>query len=217
MADDKFTDPRDESTPENRDDAHGDPGGAELADPHLPEPEAGSGVADDVPELSDSETIEDPEDTADDDYVDDPDTTDINEAKLERATDAVADDESVSAVVARKRNRANKPVRRVSPQESSPGERGSDEGGATTKTVARKSEATRKRKDAEHKQRTKPERTGPVKFINEAVGELRKVVWPTGNQVQQYFVVVLVFVLFIIAFVSLLDLAFGWVILRVFG
>jgi len=60
-------------------------------------------------------------------------------------------------------------------------------------------------------------RTGPVTFVRESVGELRKVVYPTGQQLLNYFVVVLVFVLFIIAYVSLLDLGMGWAIFRVFS
>jgi preprotein translocase subunit SecE len=60
-------------------------------------------------------------------------------------------------------------------------------------------------------------RTTPVTFVKESVAELRKVVYPTGQQLANYFVVVLIFVLFIIAIVSLLDLAFGWAILKVFS
>ena len=60
-------------------------------------------------------------------------------------------------------------------------------------------------------------RTGPVGFVSESVGELRKVVYPTGQQLLNYFVVVLVFVLFVIAYVSLLDLGMGWAIFRVFA
>jgi len=63
----------------------------------------------------------------------------------------------------------------------------------------------------------KGERTGPVKFVRESVGELRKVVYPTGQQLINYFVVVLVFVLFIIAYVSLLDLGLGAAIFRIFS
>jgi preprotein translocase subunit SecE len=63
----------------------------------------------------------------------------------------------------------------------------------------------------------KQTRTGPVTFVRESVGELRKVVYPTGSQLLNYFVVVLVFVLFIIAYVSLLDLGMGWAIFRVFS
>jgi preprotein translocase subunit SecE len=60
-------------------------------------------------------------------------------------------------------------------------------------------------------------RTGPVTFVRESVGELRKVVYPTGQQLLNYFVVVLVFVLFVIAYVSLLDLGLGWALFRVFS
>jgi len=62
-----------------------------------------------------------------------------------------------------------------------------------------------------------PERTTPAKFVGESVEELKKVVWPTWPQVRQYYVVVLVFVLAIMAFVSLLDLAFGWALLKLFA
>jgi preprotein translocase subunit SecE len=60
-------------------------------------------------------------------------------------------------------------------------------------------------------------RAGPVAFVQESIAELRKVVYPTGPQLLNYFVVVLIFVLFVIAFVSLLDLVFGWAILKVFS
>jgi preprotein translocase subunit SecE len=63
----------------------------------------------------------------------------------------------------------------------------------------------------------KPERTTPVKFVRQSIGELRKVVYPTGQQLINYFVVVLVFVLFVIAYVSLLDLGLGWVIFKIFS
>lgn len=63
----------------------------------------------------------------------------------------------------------------------------------------------------------KEHRTGPVKFLKESAGELRKVVYPTGQQLAQYFVVVLIFVLFIIGIVSLLDLGFGWAIFKIFA
>lgn len=166
-----------------------DPRGAELAKHDLPD---ASGELAEVPaELTADQDIVDPLDTDDDDYVDDPETDDINEAKLDRATDEAHDaaDESVPAT--RRRARATAPVR--------------------------KGEATRTRKEAEAAGVKTAERTTPAKFVAESVGELRKVVWPTGTQVQQYFVVVLVFVLFIMTFVSLLDLGFGWVVLKLFG
>ena len=83
-------------------------------------------------------------------------------------------------------------------------------------TVEKKAEPTRRR--ATVIARTPgQERTSPAKFAGESVEELKKVVWPTWPQVRQYFVVVLVFVLAIIAFVSLLDLMFGWALLKLFA
>ena len=60
-------------------------------------------------------------------------------------------------------------------------------------------------------------RTTPVAFVRQSVGELRKVVYPTGQQLGNYFVVVLVFVLFIIALVSLLDLGIGKLVFAIFS
>lgn len=76
----------------------------------------------------------------------------------------------------------------------------------------KKGRATRRREDAEEAET----RTGPVTFVNQSVAELRKVVWPTAEQMRTYFVVVLVFVVFMITVVSLLDLLFGWALLQVF-
>jgi preprotein translocase subunit SecE len=59
--------------------------------------------------------------------------------------------------------------------------------------------------------------TTPVQFVREAISELKKVVWPTWLQLQQYFIVVLVFVLIMIGIVALLDLGFGALILQLFG
>jgi preprotein translocase subunit SecE len=48
-----------------------------------------------------------------------------------------------------------------------------------------------------------------ARFIREVIGELRKVIWPTRKQQVTYTVVVLVFVAFIVALVSGLDLLFA--------
>jgi preprotein translocase subunit SecE len=49
------------------------------------------------------------------------------------------------------------------------------------------------------------------------VAELRKVVWPSQQQLVTYFIVVMAFVLVMIALVSVLDLAFGKAVFAVFG
>ena len=61
------------------------------------------------------------------------------------------------------------------------------------------------------------ERTSPVTFYRQVVAELRKVVWPTQQQLVTYLIVVLVFVLVMIAYVSVLDLAFGKAVFAIFG
>ncbi|MFF0489688.1 preprotein translocase subunit SecE [Nocardia sp. NPDC003482] len=47
-----------------------------------------------------------------------------------------------------------------------------------------------------------------VKFLREVIAELRKVIWPNRKQMVTYTSVVLVFVVFMVAFIAGLDLAF---------
>lgn len=56
-----------------------------------------------------------------------------------------------------------------------------------------------------------------VRFLREVVAELRKVIWPTRNQLVTYTIVVLVFVTFMVALVSGLDFVFGRAVLFLFG
>jgi preprotein translocase subunit SecE len=56
-----------------------------------------------------------------------------------------------------------------------------------------------------------------VRFMREVVAELRKVIWPTRNQLVTYTIVVLVFVSFMVGLVSLLDFLFGRAVLFLFG
>ena len=60
-------------------------------------------------------------------------------------------------------------------------------------------------------------RTSPATFYRQVVAELRKVVWPTQQQLTTYFIVVLVFVLIMMAIVSLLDLGLGKAFFAIFG
>jgi preprotein translocase subunit SecE len=53
------------------------------------------------------------------------------------------------------------------------------------------------------------ERTGPVLFYRQVVAELRKVVWPTQEQLVTYFFVVMIFVVFMMALIAGLDLGIG--------
>jgi preprotein translocase subunit SecE len=56
-----------------------------------------------------------------------------------------------------------------------------------------------------------------VRFLREVVAELRKVIWPTRQQLVTYTIVVLVFVSFMVALVWLLDLVFAQGVLYLFG
>lgn len=60
-------------------------------------------------------------------------------------------------------------------------------------------------------------RTGPVEFVKQSIEQLRKVVWPSSEATRQYFIVVLVFVLFIMTFVAGLDYIFGIGLLALLG
>lgn len=61
------------------------------------------------------------------------------------------------------------------------------------------------------------ERTPPRQFLREVRAELRKVAWPSRKELISYSLVVLVSVSLITLFITALDQAFGYVILRIFG
>jgi preprotein translocase subunit SecE len=79
--------------------------------------------------------------------------------------------------------------------------------------------ATDTRGEAAAKDRGKPakKRTSPVLFYRQVVAELRKVIWPTRNELVTYTTVSLVFVLIVVGIVFGLDNAFSWVVLKLFG
>jgi preprotein translocase subunit SecE len=63
---------------------------------------------------------------------------------------------------------------------------------------------------------TGPQRTSLPTFYRQVVAELRKVVYPTREQLMTYFIVVMVFVVIMMAIVAGLDLAFGRLAFEVF-
>ena len=62
----------------------------------------------------------------------------------------------------------------------------------------------------------KDERTGPVQFLREVRGELRKVAWPTRPEIINYSIIVLFTVVVLTAYISTLDFAFGEAIFKLF-
>ena len=54
-------------------------------------------------------------------------------------------------------------------------------------------------------------------FYRQVIAELRKVIWPTRRELITYTSVVIVFVLMVIAYVSVLDFGFAKAVLAVFS
>ena len=54
-------------------------------------------------------------------------------------------------------------------------------------------------------------------FFRQVIDELRKVVWPTREDLWTYFVVVVVFIVAIMAFTGLLDLGFDRLVMWAFA
>ena len=60
-------------------------------------------------------------------------------------------------------------------------------------------------------------RTTPALFFRQVIAELRKVIWPTRNELVTYTVVTLVFVTAMVSLVALYDLVFTKGVLSIFG
>ncbi len=58
---------------------------------------------------------------------------------------------------------------------------------------------------------------GTRTYVRQVLAELRKVIWPTRRDLVTYTAVVLVFVLFMVAVVSVYDFGFSQAVLAVFG
>ncbi|MCX5041670.1 preprotein translocase subunit SecE [Aldersonia sp. NBC_00410] len=87
-----------------------------------------------------------------------------------------------------------------------------EEGSVAVASATPKSKASTAAADKKPKKVKTEGRGNPFKrlrkFLREVVAELRKVIWPNRKQMITYTSVVLVFVVFMVAFISGLDLAF---------
>lgn len=54
-------------------------------------------------------------------------------------------------------------------------------------------------------------------FIREVVAEMRKVIWPTKNEMVTYTIVVLIFIVGIVGLTTGLDIGFGKAVSEIFG
>ena len=192
------------------------PRGEDLTSRNLTEAEEYDVVDPEAEELTTPDDVVDK--TPEDMVVDDPE-------QLEEAEKAAVSARSSRPV--RKKDAAGKPARHGKPVRKGAKEVDAVDGKPAAASAAKPAGPGPKReltKAPVRKQSSKQKaaeqgshRTGPVTFTKQSVAELRKVKWPTGDELGQYFLVVLVFVLLIIAYVSGLDVLFGWIIIKLFG
>jgi preprotein translocase subunit SecE len=71
-----------------------------------------------------------------------------------------------------------------------------------------------KRRPQQAPPKNRDARVGPVQFVREVRGELRKVAWPTRAEVIKYSIVVLVTVVLLTALIFGLDFVFGEGVLK---
>ena len=62
-----------------------------------------------------------------------------------------------------------------------------------------------------------PHFLAPARFVRESISELRKVLWPSRNELVTYSIVVIIFVVIMVAIVAGLDIGFAKLVLQVFG
>lgn len=143
-----------------------------------------------------------------------------DEVELDSSVDSGADsvDEGESgdtATVAR-------PTGKRSPRGKRPNlAKDSDDDDAAGSAVATKEKTKDRKKDGKRKRVSPEESRNPfIKlwvFLKQVVSELKKVIWPTRKQLIQYTIIVLIFVIIMVAFISALDLGFAKLSLWLFG
>ncbi len=57
----------------------------------------------------------------------------------------------------------------------------------------------------------------PARFVRESISEMRKVLWPSRQELVTYSIVVIIFVVIMVAIVAGLDIGFAKLVLLVFG
>jgi preprotein translocase subunit SecE len=175
------------------------PSGSELAEENLPEPGSFDVVDSEAEEL---------ESSASDDHYDSATGIDVDQL-----SQAEADVEAEAS--SPRPQKKSRPVKKTTEPSSADQSDAKASTGSAATTVAKKNRPTRTRADATKSDA--PKKTTLADFVRQIIQELKKVSWPTGAQLGLYFVIVLVFVVFMIAFIGLLDLLFGWLMLKIFG
>ncbi|MDR0960332.1 MAG: preprotein translocase subunit SecE [Propionibacteriaceae bacterium] len=177
--------------------------------------DAEEGPAEELSSSDATETADAPieaEQSADDpaEVVSDSDDVSADEDDESLADDVPADDEAAEA------SSAPAPSASVRPKKTTKVAAPVAETTSSARAdVAKKNRPTRTRAEAMKGEAEKS--TTPAMFVGQSVQELKKVVWPTSAQLGRYFLVVLLFVLIMIAYVGLLDYGLGRLVLGLFG
>ncbi len=144
------------------------------------------------------------------------DAGELEAAEDEIATEAEAEEDKVVATPARRRrgritadddaddDEAPAASRRVARSASRPA--GGDGAGTRSRAAAERARADEIR-----------QKRSLSRFLREVVAELRKVIWPGRRELITYTTVVIIFVAFVVALVSGLDLLFAQGVIAVFG
>ncbi|WP_100511929.1 preprotein translocase subunit SecE [Mycobacteroides abscessus] len=96
---------------------------------------------------------------------------------------------------------------------------GSEASASETGEVKKKA-GKKSRKPANNKDKSGPSRNPLVQlwvFLQQVVAELRKVIWPNRKQMVSYTSVVLVFLVFMVTLIGVIDLGLARLVMLVFG
>ena len=100
-------------------------------------------------------------------------------------------------------------------------ENGADESGAVELTDSDADDSGKKAKKPKTAKKAGEPSNNPFVFVfnylKQVVAELRKVIWPNRKQMSSYTSVVLAFLVFMVAFIGLVDVGLAKLVLLVFG
>jgi len=145
------------------------------------------------------------------------DAAELEAAEAEVAAEAEADEDKVVATPARRRRGRITAADDTEDDDEADSRQGRAARSAS-RPAAREGTGTRSRAAAERARAEDIRQKRSLRrFLREVVAELRKVIWPGRRELITYTTVVIVFVAFIVALVSGLDLLFAKGVIAVFG
>jgi preprotein translocase subunit SecE len=145
------------------------------------------------------------------------DATELEAAEDEIAAEAQSEEDKVVATPARRRRGRITATDEAEDDDETPARSGRAARSASG-PAGREGAGTRSRAAAERARADEIRQKRSLRrFLREVVAELRKVIWPGRRELITYTTVVIVFVAFIVALVSGLDLLFAKGVIAVFG